>query len=94
MPAKSLHLLALAIAVVSLLLSAPAWALDDVNPGGGYGGIFDWDGTANNDNYTNNGSITFGSIDMTQGGTDKVVNSGTVDFNIVMGATGGCPIGC
>lgn len=56
---------------------SPGLAADETNPAGNtIAG--DWDGTADNDTYTNQGSVT-GDIDMSQGGTDTVVNQGTVD---------------
>jgi uncharacterized protein with beta-barrel porin domain len=75
-PARRCLLLCVCALFSWVFVVSHAFALDDVNPGGGYGGAGDWTGTADNDNYINNGTVN-GDIDMTQGGSDTVTNSGT-----------------
>ena len=49
-----------------------------------------WKGTAGDDNYTNEtGATVKKSIDMTQGGTDTVINKGTVGKHITGGSSSG-----
>lgn len=83
-------LLCVCALLACVLACSNALALDDVNPGGGYVGPGDWTGTAGNDRYVNNAAGTIaGSIDMTQGGSDTVINRGTVDDDIIGGKIGG-----
>ena len=66
-----------------VMMYVPALADDDVNPGGGYSGSGDWTGTASDDTYTNEaaGVVDAGDIDMSQGGSDTVINYGSVTAN-------------
>ena len=77
-----------------VMMCVPALADDDVNPGGGYSGSGDWTGTTSDDTYTNEaaGVVDAGDIDMSQGGSDTVINYGTVTYDLGSG-NGGTIIG-
>ncbi len=68
--------------VATLCFSLPCSADTATNNGTIVG---NWDGTVNNDLYTNNGTIT-GNWDMSQGGTDRLVNTGNVGGTTTCGA--------
>ncbi len=69
------------------LLAAPAGqalAADDTNPAGTT--IGSYSGTAADDRFTNQGTVT-GLIDMSQGGSDTVINQGTAGNSIYGGSS-------
>ncbi|MCF8033735.1 MAG: autotransporter domain-containing protein [Desulfarculaceae bacterium] len=85
-PPSRLWLLALAACLLLLCAPAPAPAADAVNPAGStISG--NWDGTPDNDNYDNQGTVN-GDVDMTQGGHDLLTNSGVVSGGVIMSADG------
>jgi uncharacterized protein with beta-barrel porin domain len=88
--AYSAGMIRLALLLIAALLflapAGPALAADATNPAGTtIAG--DWDGTADDDNYDNQGTVT-GDVDMTQGGSDTLTNSGTVGGDAVMSSDG------
>lgn len=60
---------------LTVFLPALAWGATATNPDGAFV-IGDWDGTADNDDYTNSGIIT-SDFDMQQGGNDTITNTST-----------------
>ena len=74
----SVHLLITASVTVGFTFGT-VLAADVTNPGGST--VADMTGTTEDDNYTNDGTVT-NDIDMRQGGTDTVVNTGDVGGEI------------
>ena len=77
--------------LIIIALHGPSMAAEGMNPDTGgpndYSGSGDWYGTVDDDVYTNN-DIVKGSIDMTQGGSDTVLNTRTVESEILFSGHG------
>lgn len=90
----SIILVGLFLIASVLLMPYTAMAEVGASPSTGnpydYSGSGDWEGSAGNDQFTNNAGATVdGDINMTQGGVDEVTNHGTVNQSIIGGSTDG-----